>query len=132
MRKVQALIRNGLKRDITNALVSDLSTQLGETATVGRTSDGVAVELEIGGEMLVFTIDPVIKPLDYDFETETADFAEIVAEREQKEQERLAKKKQEKNKKEKMGKPIFLILVGRRMVDDPNFSRRPIRKLEQE
>ena len=93
---INQTVRNGLKSDITNALVSDLSTQLGETATVGRTRDGVAVELEIGGEMLVFTIDPVIKPLDYDFEYETADFAEIVAEREQKEQERLAKKNKKK------------------------------------
>ena len=87
---INQTVRNGLKNDITNALVSDFTSLLGETATVGRTSDGVVVELELGGEMLAFAIDPVIKPLDYDFDTETADFAEIIAEREQIEQERLA------------------------------------------
>lgn len=93
---INQTVRNGLKNDITNALVSDFTSLLGETATVGRTSDGVVVELEIGGEMLAFAIDPVIKPLDYDFDTETADFAEIIAERERKEQERLAKKNKKK------------------------------------
>ena len=93
---INQTVRNGLKSAIVDAIVSDLASNLGDIAQVGRTSDGVAVEVEIGGEIITFTMDAVIKPLDYDFEDETADFQDILDERIAKEQERLAKKNKKK------------------------------------
>ena len=90
---IHQTVRNTLKSDIINALVSDMSDLLGENGVVERTTDGVAVEVNIGGETIVFTLDPVIKPLDFDLDHEAEVYADILAEREQREAERLAKKK---------------------------------------
>lgn len=90
---INQTIRNGIKSDLTEALKTDLQDILGESANVGRTHDGVAVELEIGGTMVAFVVNPVIKPLDYDLDHEITDYQDMVAE---KEAEALAKANKKK------------------------------------
>lgn len=126
---IHQTVRNTLKSDIINALVSDMSDLLGENGVVERTTDGVAVEVNIGGEPIVFTLDPVIKPLDFDLDHEAEVYADILAEREQREAERLAKKKKWEKAKAffyfaSLGRRAEITFLGRRepttLWDDPN------------
>lgn len=75
--KINQTVRNTLKAEITEALMADLA----ELEPV-RTLDGVAIPVENGKRLVVFTLDPVVKPLDYDIDEAGEAFAEKVAERE--------------------------------------------------
>ena len=90
---IHQTVRNDIKNDLTEALVNDFTELLGDKAEVGRTKDGVVVQVEIGGEIIVFSLDPIIKPLGYDFDFETSDYLEMLKE---KEAEKIAKANKKK------------------------------------
>ena len=88
--KINQTVRNEMKAKIVDALVADLA----EFEPV-KTLDGVAIPVENGKNLVVFTLDPVIKALDFDIDGAGNEFADKVAEREARALE-LARKKQEK------------------------------------
>lgn len=85
--KINQLERNALKADIVKALSEDL---IEAGLSVARVDGGIAFLVEndhVGAVSIV--IDGVVKSLDYDFEFEAEDFANVQAEK----AEALAKRK---------------------------------------
>lgn len=88
--KINQVVRNTMKSQIVEALMLDLAD-----FDPVRTADGVAIAVENKSNLVVFTLDPVIKALDFDIDGAGADYQDKVQERLDKEAERLAKKKAE-------------------------------------
>lgn len=86
--KINQTVRNDLKTKITEALMADLA-QFEPVQTL----EGVAIPVENGKNLVVFTLDPVIKGLDFDIDEAGNEFADKVAEREQRAKELAEKKK---------------------------------------
>jgi hypothetical protein len=85
--KINQVVRNTIKNDIVESLM-DLFASFEPI----RTADGVAIAVENGKNLVVFTLDPVVKPLDYDIDSAGAEYTEKVNERIAKEQAKAKKK----------------------------------------